>query len=127
MEGANKRLEQTRRKSRFFGKTKVVPSLGDGAAQPWLSAREIMNPYNKLEKIYNKHRSQYKENGDSKQMCCMWSTNDPPDVVEGTQPFQDIEKAFSIIIEDDDAFEMYEMTLSETLIRIQQIKKRQNK
>jgi hypothetical protein len=57
----------------------------------------------------------------------MWSTNDPPDIVEGTQPFQDIEKAFSIIIEDDDAFEMYEMTLNETLIRIQQIKKRQNK
>ena len=86
-----------------------------------------MNPYNKLEEIYNKHRSQYKENGDSKQMCCMWSTNDPPDIVEGTQPFQDIEKAFGIRIEDDDAFEMYEMTLKETLIRIQQIQKRQDK
>jgi hypothetical protein len=86
-----------------------------------------MNPYNKLEEIYNKHRSQYKENGDSKQMCCMWSTDDPPDIVEGTQPFQDIEKAFGIRIEDDDAFEMYEMTLKETLIRIQQIQKRQDK
>ncbi len=83
--------------------------------------------YRKLHEIYNKHRRNHPENGDSKQMCCMWSTNDPPDIVEGTQPFQDIEKAFSIIIEDDDAFEMYEMTLNETLIRIQQIKKRQNK
>jgi hypothetical protein len=92
-----------------------------------LAARGIMNPYNKLENIYNKHRSQYKENGDSKQMCCMWSTNDPPDIVEGTQPFQDIEKAFSIIIEDNDAFKMYEMTLKEALIRIQEIQKRQDK
>jgi len=86
-----------------------------------------MNSYNKLESIYNKHRSQHKENGDSKQMCCMWSTHDPPDIVEGTQPFQDIERAFGIIIEDDDAFDMYDMTLDETLVRIQQIKKMQNK
>ena len=85
-----------------------------------------MKPYNKLEAIYNKHRSQYKENGDSKQMCCIWSTYDPPDIVEGTQPFQDIEKAFGITIDDDDAFEMYDMTLNEALVRIQQIKKRQN-
>ncbi len=54
----------------------------------------------------------------------MWSTNDPPDIVEGTQPFQDIEKAFSIMIEDDDAFKMYEMTLKEALIRIQEIQKK---
>jgi hypothetical protein len=94
---------------------------------PTLAARGIMNPYNKLEEIYNKHRFQYKENGDTKQMCCMWSTNDPPDIVEGTQPFQDIEKAFSIKIESDDAFEMYEMTLRETLISIQQIQKSQAK
>ena len=59
-------------------------------------------------------------------MCCIWSTYDPPDIVEGTQPFQDIEKAFGITIDDDDAFEMYDMTLNEALVRIQQIKKRQN-
>ena len=57
----------------------------------------------------------------------MWSTYDPPDIVEGTQPFQEIENAFGITIEDDDAFEMYDMALNEAFIRIQQIKKRQNK
>ena len=48
-----------------------------------------------LEAIYNKQRRNHNENPDSKEMCCMWYTNDPPDVIEGTELFCDIEKAFS--------------------------------
>ena len=56
--------------------------------------------YDKLHFIYDKHRRNYRENGDSKQMCCMWSTNDPPDVIEDTEPFNDIEAAFDVIISE---------------------------
>ncbi len=74
-----------------------------------------MNQENILEAIYNKHRRNHKENPDSKQMCCMWSTNDPPDIIEGTEPFDDIEMAFDILINEDDALELYDMTLKEAL------------
>ena len=58
-------------------------------------------------------------------MCLMWSTDDPPDEIEGTEPFDDIEKAFDICINDDDAFYLYDMTLEEATMRIIEIQ--QNK
>ncbi len=84
-----------------------------------------MKQYNLLEAIYNKHRKKYKENSDSKQMCCMWSTEDPPDIIEGTEPLNDIEQAFDVHINDDDALELYDMTLTEAIKRIREMAKRQ--
>ena len=82
--------------------------------------------YDTLYRIYNKHRRNFNENSyDSKQMCLMWSTDDPPDEIEGTEPFDDIEKAFDICINDDDAFYLYDMTLEEATMRIIEIQ--QNK
>ncbi len=74
--------------------------------------------YESLHRIYDKHRRKYKENSDSKQMFCMWSTYDPPDIIEGTEPFCDIEDAFGICIDDDDALELYNMDLDEAAKRI---------
>jgi hypothetical protein len=80
--------------------------------------------YENLHRIYDKHRRKYKENSDSKQMCCMWSTYDPPDIIEGTEPFCDIEDTFGICIEDDDVLELYDMDLDEATKRIMEMKKR---
>ncbi|MGD8295407.1 MAG: hypothetical protein PVG67_03375 [Desulfobacterales bacterium] len=80
--------------------------------------------YKKLYEIYNKHRRNYPENSDSKQMCCMWSTNDPPDVIEDTEPFNDIEAAFDVIIDEDDALDIYDMYLEEAAKRIAEIQHR---
>ncbi|MEE8059305.1 MAG: hypothetical protein V3T17_15935 [Pseudomonadales bacterium] len=85
-----------------------------------------MSQYNILENIYNKHRRNFKENGDSKQICCMWSTNDPPDVIEGTEPIVDIEQAFDVQINEDGALELYDMTLNEAINYINVIKKKQS-
>jgi len=82
------------------------------------------NTYKILYWIYDKHRRKYRENGDSRQMCCMWSTNDPPDDIEGTDPFVDIEKAFGIVIAKDNVFELYDMNLEEAAKRIMEIQKR---
>ena len=77
------------------------------------------NTYDILYKIYQKHRRNYPENRtDSAQMCLMWSTNDPPDEIEGTEPFNDLEEAFAINIAEEDALELYDMTLEEATIRI---------
>jgi len=74
--------------------------------------------YKKLHDIYETHRRNYRENGDSKQMCCMWSTDDPPDIIEDTEPFNDIEIAFNITINDDEALDLYDMDLKEATKRI---------
>ena len=80
--------------------------------------------YKTLHEIYKKHRQNYPENSDSKQMCCMWSTNDPPDVIEDTEPFNDIETAFNIIINEDDALDLYDMHLEEATKHIFEIQQR---
>ncbi len=80
--------------------------------------------YETLRGIYQKHRRKYRENSDSEQMCCMWSTNNPPDIIEGTKPFEDIEAAFGITIEDDEALDLYDMTLQEAVQRICELQRR---
>jgi hypothetical protein len=82
------------------------------------------NTYKFLHQIYEKHRRKYKENSDSKQMCCMWSTNDPPDEIEGTEPFCDIEDTFNISINEDDALDLYDMNLSDAAKFIIEIQKK---
>jgi len=79
---------------------------------------EYQSVYDTLHRIYQKHRRKYQENGDSKQMCCMWSTDDPPDIIEGTPPFDDIEEAFGITVDDDTALEFYDMYLDKAATRI---------
>ena len=48
----------------------------------------------------------------------MWSTDDPPDNIEGTVPFCDIEEAFHISIDDDQALNLYDMDLDAAMNRI---------
>ncbi len=82
------------------------------------------NTYKILHQIYEKHRRKYKANSDSKQMCYMWSTNDPPDVIEGTEPFCDIEDVFNISINEDDALDLYDMNLNNAAKFIIEIQKK---
>jgi hypothetical protein len=74
--------------------------------------------YQTLHAIYDRHRRKYRGNPDSKQMCCMWSTYSPPDVIEGTRPLCDIEKAFDIDIDEDAALVLYDMHLDEAARKI---------
>jgi len=78
-----------------------------------------------LLRIYQKHRRNHPENGDYRQMCCMWSTHDPPDEIEGTPPFDDIEAAFGISIDEDAAMELYDMDLDEAARKIVEMRKKQ--
>ena len=83
---------------------------------------ELKKTFDILYKIYNKHRKQYPENSfDSKQICLMWSTNEPPDQIEYTEPFEDIEEAFDIYISEEDSLDLYDMTLKEASIKILEI------
>jgi len=51
----------------------------------------------------------------------MWSTSNPPDIIEDTKPFYDIEDAFDITINGDDCMELYDMELEEAVIKIDDI------
>jgi hypothetical protein len=74
--------------------------------------------YQDLLAIYDKHRRKHKSNPDSKQMCCMWSTSSPPDTLKGTLPLCDIEIAFDICINENNALEMYDMDLDKAAGKI---------
>lgn len=74
--------------------------------------------YDKLNNIFIKYKKRYKNPSKSEQLCCMWSVNNPPDFIEGTAPFIDIEDAFNIEISDDDCLELYDMELDEATDKI---------
>jgi|GEM_PF-976850 len=68
--------------------------------------------------LYSRHRRKYKGNPDSKQMCCMWSTLNPPDTIENTAPILDLQKEFDIYLNEDGALEFYDLLLPEAAERI---------
>jgi len=75
--------------------------------------------YDILYGIYETHRRKYRENAyDSEQMCLMWSTDDPPDIIEDTPPFDEIAEAFGITIDWEEALELYDMRLDEAATRL---------
>ncbi|NOQ86719.1 MAG: hypothetical protein GQ554_07560 [Deltaproteobacteria bacterium] len=53
----------------------------------------------------------------------MWSTDYPPDIIEGTEPFADIEAAFGITIDEEEALNLYDMVLEEAVLRIMELRK----
>ena len=82
--------------------------------------------YDILYGIYQTHRRKYPENTcDSQQMCLMWSTNDLPDIIEDTPPFDDIADAFGITIDWEDALELYDMYLDEATTRLIEMQQKQ--
>jgi len=86
-----------------------------------------MNDTYKIERqtlcaIYDKHRKKYRGNSDTEQMCCMWSTSNPPDTILDTQPIYDIEDAFNINMDEDLAIKIYDMDLDEAIKKIMELK-----
>lgn len=78
-----------------------------------------------LHEIYTEHRRQYRENPDSGQLCCMWSTDDPPDIIADTEPLLEIEDAFDIELRSDDAMRLYDMKLDEAARLIMHLRNKQ--
>jgi hypothetical protein len=71
-----------------------------------------------LFQIFMKYKKRYKNPLKSKQLACMWSIKNPPDIIEDTPPFHDIEKAFNISIDEDECLELYNMDLDEATDKI---------
>ncbi len=65
----------------------------------------------KLKKVYTKFVLRKGPNADS-QLCEIWSM-DPPDILESTRQIRAIEAEFNITIEEDDAAELFDMSLIE--------------
>lgn len=82
--------------------------------------------YQELLTIYEVHHRNYKNNPNSNQMCCMWSTSNPPDVLDGTHPIFDIEEAFDLVIDEDSAIEIYDMNLDQATRKIMEMLTRQS-
>jgi len=83
---------------------------------------EFEEAYERLLKIYQKHLRRHRGNPDSRQMCCIWSTSNPPDVLLGTRPIADIEKAFGVELTEDDALKLYDMELGDAAKKLVEVK-----
>lgn len=73
---------------------------------------EYQDIQDRLHKLYQKYLRRFK-NPDSGQICCMWSTHNPPDEIYDCSQMDDIQDEFNIHITENDAFELYEMKLDE--------------
>jgi len=80
------------------------------------SKKEI---YEMLFQIFMKYKKRHKNPLKSEQIACMWSITNPPDIIEDTPPFHDLEKAFNISINEDDCLELYDMDLNEATEKIE--------
>ena len=74
-----------------------------------------------LKTIYDKHRKKYRGNPDSGQLCCMWSTANPPEDVYNLDHILSIDNAFNIVLSENEALELYDMELEEAAKRIEAI------
>jgi hypothetical protein len=60
-------------------------------------------------------------------MCTLWSTVDPPDILEGTYPLNEIENELKFNFSEMEAVEFYDMSIEEaaeyifSLINAQQL------
>ncbi len=68
--------------------------------------------------IYKKHVKRY-SHSDTNQICCMWSTSNPPDEIVECDQIYDIEKAFDIVFSENDAMDIYDMDYGDAIIFIQ--------
>ena len=75
-----------------------------------------------LREIYNHFRKKYRGNPDSGQMCCMWSTSNPPNDVFNCDQMYSIEEKFDIEISEEDAYKIYDMDINEAAEKIDAIK-----
>ncbi len=65
-----------------------------------------------LIKIHRKYSGEKFSDSES-QMCTLWSTLDPPDILEGTAPLTEIEDVLEFSFSEDQAVEFYDMRIKE--------------
>jgi len=55
---------------------------------------------------------------EASKMFMLWPTDDPPDALEATEPLDEINETFGLDIEEDEAGEIYDMTIREASHRL---------
>jgi len=68
--------------------------------------------YNKICNVYRKHSGDLNPEPTS-QMCLLWSGDDPPDILENTEPLNDLESELNFGIDEDDAVNLFDINLAE--------------
>jgi hypothetical protein len=76
-----------------------------------------------LEQLYTIFREYvgHIEPNENSQLCIMWAPDDPPDVLDITPQIGSIEEAFDISLSEDDAVELFDMSLLEASFYIQNL------
>ena len=73
--------------------------------------------YERLAKLYKKYTGIVAT--PASQMCLLWSTDDPPDVLLCTEPMEGILDEFDIDLSELETTEVYDMNLREASVYLQ--------
>jgi uncharacterized Zn finger protein len=106
------------KESKKIGRTETPKSKKTSNKKPNHSSKEISILEN-LKDLYRKFVPRKELNGDS-QLCMIWPMN-PPDVLENTRQIIFIEATFNITIKEDEALELFDMSLKEASTYIQKL------
>jgi len=66
----------------------------------------------KLLKIHKKYSGERRSTKDS-QMCTLWSTSNPPDILENTAPYDELVEIFDFQFSEEEAVDFYDMNISD--------------
>ena len=106
----------------------VPPRFIKPIGSPIIMKTEYKDIYDRLHKLYKKHLRRFK-NPDSKQICCTWSTRNPPDEIYECSQMDDIQDEFNIrIIEKFDTLEeggrfRYRLNTGDAVINFESLEK----
>ena len=79
-----------------------------------MTKQKILQELIKIHKRY----SFKKYSDESSQMCTLWSTDNPPDILEDTEPLEAICHTINKDIDEDYAVELYDITLKEAAMSL---------
>jgi len=74
-----------------------------------MSKAEIIQILISVHKKYSNARV----SNETSQMCTLWSTSNPPDILEGTAPLNEIEEAINYGFYEEDAIEIYDKEIGD--------------
>jgi len=85
-----------------------------------MTKRQIINGLIKIHRNYSSEKS----STENSRMCTMWSVDDPPDILEGTEPLEKICDLLEIEINEDEAFDLYDIPIKEAAEYLYNLQKR---
>lgn len=85
-----------------------------------MTIQKILDELIRIHKIFSFEKYTDKDS----QMCTLWATDDPPDILETTEQLDKICEIIEMRIDETHAVEIYDMTLEEAAVALYELYKK---